>query len=61
MSRNSEVADTALLACPIFFGMLAEAAHCAPSDAVEHWYATPTEHRLDAFLDEYATPEERDE
>jgi hypothetical protein len=55
------VADTALLACPIFFGMLAVAALCAPSDAVEHWYATPTEHRLDAFLDEYATPEERDE
>lgn len=60
MSRNSEVVDTALTAAPIFFDMLAEAAQCTPTDAVEHWYATPMEHRLDQFLDEYAPKEPAD-
>jgi hypothetical protein len=55
------ISNTALEAAPIFFEALAEAAHCSAADAVEHWYATPLEHRLDAFLSEYTAVGERDE
>ena len=63
MSRNSE---TALAQTPIFFETLGQASHCNSFDAAEMFEGSQAEgtrqgHVVEAYLEDFATVEERDE